>query len=156
MNEAAAINAIRDSHPPDVSGEWAYGTGLSAPGGATQGIGSAGFNLFGAGGTPFDPGTNLDGPEAVNGLNYGMVSAGDDAMTGNTPLMTNPLINHSVTFTLTFASIIDPSTDISNVFFQYGTTLDDLTTTAVPEPSTIIVLCAGLLGLGYTRRRRIA
>ena len=28
--------------------------------------------------------------------------------------MTNPLINHSVTFTLTFASIIDPSTDISN------------------------------------------
>ena len=140
----------------DVSGEWAYATGFSGPGGASQGISASGFDWFGDGGTPFDPGTNLDGPNAVNGLNYGMVSAGDNPLTGNTLLMTEPLINHSVTFTLTFASAFNPSTDISNVSVQYGTSLDEPNIAVVSEPSTIIMLFAGLLGLAYTRRRRVA
>ena len=102
------------------------------------------------------PAPTFDGPNAVNGLNYGMVSAGDNPLTGNTLLMTEPLINHPVTFTLTFASAFNPSTDISNVSVQYGTSLDEPNIAVVSEPSTIIMLFAGLLGLAYTRRRRVA
>lgn len=128
----------------DVGGEWAYAEELTgAPNGASFGISSAGFDLFG----PTDRfNTNdLDAPDSPNGLNYGITSAGDDPTTGSWPVTgKEPLIQNSVIFTL---AGIDQSTfdldNISNVAFQYGTSFDEPNLVPLPPAAAI-----GILGLG--------
>jgi hypothetical protein len=151
----------------NVGGEWAYAAGLAgAPGGATEGISSAGFGLFGA--ANFG-GANLQGPAAVDGLQYGLTSAGDDTTTGNAAVTGGfALIQNGVVFTLSgLPDGFDPSGagNIANVSFQYGTSLTEPNCTgagcfpSVPEPSTVLLLGAGLIsvaGLGWAYRRRTA
>ncbi len=147
----------------NVGGEWAYASALvGAPGGATEGISSAGFGLFGA--ANFG-GANLQGPAAVDGLQYGLTSAGDNLATGNAAVTGGfALIQNSVAFTLsgTFPGGFDPSGTgtITNVRFQYGTSLTEEPCfpapcfPTVPAPSTLVLLGAGLTVLAGVRRRR--
>lgn len=135
----------------NVGGEWAYAFGLSgAPGGATEGISSAGFGLFGAGNFG---GPNLEGPAALNGLNYGLTSAGDNLSTGNAQVTGNvPLIQNSVVFTLGgLPDGFDPGAAITNVSFQYGTRLTDPNVT-VPEPGILILLGIAMSAVGLAAR----
>jgi hypothetical protein len=137
----------------NVGGEWAYDGGLSgAPNGATSGISSAGFGLFGS---PNFNGPDLAPPPAIDGLNYGITSAGDNLATGQAAVTGSvPLIQNSVTFRL--AGLGDGLVSISNVSFQYGTTLNDFNVTnEVPEPLSLFCLSAGLATCaGAFRRRR--
>jgi hypothetical protein len=137
----------------NVGGEWAYAAGLSgAPGGAKQGISSSGFGLFG---DPNFGGASLDPPTAVDGLNYGLTSAGDNPATGNAEVTGNvPLIKNQVTFLLGVPGSFTP-TNISNVHFQYGTALNE--NPPVAEPGTLLLLGSGLLlTAGLTVRCRCA
>lgn len=144
-----------DGQPADgnVGGEWAYNTGLSgAPLGATSGISSSGFGLFGD--ANFN-GANLAKNDALDGLQYGILSAGDDSSTGNGGITgSGGLIKDSVVFTLSgFPAGNDPTGAISNVSFQYGTSLNE-PNVPVPEPGTLILLGSGLIGLaGYGRKK---
>jgi len=105
-----------------VGGEWAYTNSLGGPNGENQGIGAAGFGLFGV--ADNFPGPDLDAPENVDGLMYGILSTGDDITTGNTPVTGNqPLIQDSVQFTLGNLPGGFSINDISDVFCQYGTSL---------------------------------
>jgi len=151
----------------NVGGEWAFAAGLSgAPGNAGLGSSSSGFGLFGA---PNFNGPDLQTPAAVDGLNYGITSAGDNPLTGNTPVTggsgPNPvaLIKSSVIFTLSgnpaFTTIGDYT--ISNVSFQYGTDLvldPNITATPVPEPTAGVLLATGMAGgiLLLAARRRFS
>jgi MprA protease rhombosortase-interaction domain-containing protein len=136
-----------------VGGEWAYVTaGLSGgPHNSHYGISSTGVNLFGPG--DLFPGSNLQGPSSPDGLQYGITSAGDDPATGNTPVTgTNALIQNSVVFTLgNLPAGFDPSATITNVSFQYGTSLED-PNLQVPAPSAAALLTLGALGFGRRRR----
>jgi hypothetical protein len=131
-----------------VGGEWAYASGLSgAPGGAWQGISSAGFGLFG----PHDlfPGTNLQGPASPDGVQYGITSAGDSLATGNQAVTgKNALIQSSVVFTLRNLPIgfqLDENT-IRNVSFQYGTDLRESTfSDGTPEPASLFLVAPVIL-----------
>lgn len=131
----------------NVGGEWAYGAGIAGPESTSYGIGSAGFGIFG--GSNFG-GPDLDPPGAVNGLNYGILSTGDNPTTGNTPVTGSvPLVKDSVVFTLSGLPSGFDLGRIDNVWFQYGTGLNEPRN---PAPGTIALL--GLGGLIVGRRRR--
>ncbi len=133
-----------------VGGEWAYRAQLTgAPLGASYGLSSAGLGLFG----PSDlfPGNNLQGPASPDGLQYGLTSLGDDPSTGNSAVTGgNALIHNEVVFRLSgLPAGFDPSTQISNVAWQYGTALSDGFITH--EPASVALLAAGVLF--FSRRR---
>ena len=135
-----------------VGGEWAYASGLSgAPGDASQGISSTGLGLFGPG--DLFPGTDLDSPASPNGLNYGITSAGDNLATGNWPVTgKEPLIKNGVVFTLSGLPEGFALSDISNVYFQYGTSLDEPHIPHAPEPGTLLLFASAIAALaGWTR-----
>ncbi len=149
----------------DVSGEWAYRQGFAGPEGTTHGISSTGLDMFG----PADRfGTvNLDGPDAGGGMSYGIVSADDDLSTGN-PQMTGSRSFIQYEVSLLFSDVpdeFDPAEDITNVWFKYGTDLEEQprfpgrtpkpTFDPIPEPVTMLSLAGGLVAsAAYVRRRR--
>lgn len=140
-----------DDPPPGgvVGGEWEYEDSFDAPAprGARYGISSAGFSLFGSG--VIFPGPNLDPPPNINGLNYGITSAGDNPLTGNAAVTGgNPLIQDQVVFTLSGLPAEFDFGRIQRVNFQYGT---DLSEPNIPEPVSALLL--GLGGLVALRRR---
>lgn len=144
-----------------VGGEWAYASNLAgAPGGATEGISSAGFDLFG----PADlfPGTDLQDPASPDGIQYGITSAGDNTATGNAAVTgSNALIKNSVTFTLDGLPIgfLPSQQNITNVSFQYGTALTESNIpgrdTQIPEPSTWLLLTTGLIALARVKKSAV-
>jgi PEP-CTERM motif len=141
----------------NVGGEWAYRSGLSgAPLGATEGISSAGFGLFG---DPNFSGSNLQDPYALNGMGYGITSAGDDPLTGNNAVTgKNDLIQNSVVFTLSgnLAGVnLSTALDPTKMSFQYGTSLTE-PNVKVPEPSSMLLLTLALGVVGIARKRRKA
>jgi len=132
----------------NVGGEWAYGSGLSFQG-ATNGISSVGLGLFG---DPNFNGPDLAPPVSVDGLNYGITSAGDNMATGNAAVTGGfPLIQDSVVFTLTASGTFDFD-DIFAVGFQYGTDLDE-PYVPVPVPGAVLLGCIGISFVGWLKRR---
>lgn len=155
MTVSAVLNAgsvVHFDSPPAggvVGGEFAYAEGLvGGPGNADNGISSSGLGLFG---NANFPGPNLDPPLAVDGLQYGIVSAGDNLATGNTPVTgSTPLIQSSVIFTLMgLPSGFNPAVSINNIQFQYGTSLSE---PHFPTPGAAGLM--GIAGLFIGRRRR--
>lgn len=144
-----------------VGGEWGYGEGISGGLSANSGglltynygISSAGFGVFG--GATF-PGPNLDPPAALDGINYGITSAGDNPLTGQSAVTgANPLIQNQVVFTLTGLPMGFSLGDLGQtVWFQYGTALSpsDPGYPGIPAPGVLSLLILG--GLGMRRRSR--
>ncbi|MFA6242608.1 MAG: PEP-CTERM sorting domain-containing protein [Candidatus Hydrogenedentales bacterium] len=132
-----------------VGGEWAYAQGINAPGAADRGIGAAGFGLFGQANFP---GNNLYGQTGVQGMAYGIVPA-SGTTGGNSPVTgSNPFIQNSVVFTLSFTGQLNLD-DISDVSFQYGTDLcePNLPSTVVPEPASLSLLGIGIALMAMRR-----
>ncbi len=166
----------------NVGGEWAYRENLSnlpedwSPphfAKAARGISSTGLDWFGPDDVFPSPAEDLDWPVEPNGLNYGLLSAGDDTTTGNSKVTggggnPTPLIKNSVVFTLSgLPDAYNIDAAISKVVFQYGTDVDaepyivrmpgttgQPPDRSVPEPVTMLGVLLGLGGLaGYCRRR---
>ena len=168
LNSGSTVFYDPDGQPAGgvVGGEWAYNADVSSGSlpGVNQGISASGLGIFGGSSNRF-AGANLAGPDNVGGLDYGLLSAGDNPATGNSGVTgSGGLIRNSVVFTLSgLPTGFNPLTSVSNVFFQYGTNLSEpriagtATSTpnpnsqSVPEPSTM----AGLLltGLAAVRSR---
>lgn len=136
-----------------VGGEWAYvGSTSGGPSGAgAHGISSAGLGLFGD--SDRFPGNNLQGPESVDGLQYGITSAGDNLATGNGAVTGgNALIKDSVVFTLGGLPVGFDLGRIGGVSFQYGTGLNEPSFPGVPAPGAVMI--GALAGAAAMKRRR--
>jgi hypothetical protein len=147
----------------NVGEGWQYKSGVSAQG-KNSGISAAGLGIFGPQGNFYSPGQSL------GGLDYGLLSAGDNTGTGNKGVTKHgPLIKNAVAYTLTTDPLFSLSEVGSTVVFQYGTSTTEPYFTGtciqnctpppqvVPEPSTWIMLVTGALGLlGYGWSRRHA
>jgi hypothetical protein len=153
---ASAVTGSLSPAGPDVGGEWAYLSGLNQYS-ANQGVSSAGLGIFGPG-NRFRTDSNLEGPDSVDGLQYGITSGSDNPSTGNAAVTgANALIQNSVVFRFSGAMGLTAA-KLSDVTFQYGTALDDASIhgSVVPVPPSVFLMAiggVGLLGLGLWARR---
>ncbi len=138
---------------------WSSGQELTVYGNGTYSTGSTvstGWGLTTVGsqfelsalGTATAPTHTIIGPPG--GLTY---SNANGSIAGNGPH--NPFLAGPVTFDLSVPGVTTDST-ITNVTFSFGTMADSpATLTAVPEPSALLLMGSGLLGLGGLMRRRL-
>ena len=157
----------------NVGGEWVYNQS-TGPGSSNQGIGSSGVGGWFGNGNPKFNGPDLDPPVNVGGVNYGILSAGDNPGTGNGGITgSGGLIKNSVVFTLSGLPANFALSTIANVVFQYGTSQNEPryagncvsgtgcssdSTPVVPVPAALPLLLTalGLGGIASLRRRRKA
>lgn len=145
--------------PINVGGEWDYAqkSQLAAdkqvlfPAGMNQGIASSGFDIFGSG--TFN-GPNLDDPNSVDGMNFGIISASDQ-FNPNGGAADEPFIKDRVVFMLT-SGVALYENNIGIVRFQYGTSLSE-PKLQVPEPGSFLIFgstLASLASAAWVARRR--
>jgi hypothetical protein len=166
-NLGAGSSVMFGSQPVggDVGGEWAYRMLYPDGDAMVHGVSAAGLGLFGPG-DRFNT-NNLNGQANIGGLDFGILSAGDNPLTGNTPVTgKDPLIDNSVVFRFGgLASSFNPATEVLGVVAVYGTSLSESpqqtmtrlssqSFSAIPTPSTLasgIVLMMGLAGRRWRR-----
>ena len=156
----------------NIGGEWSYAQGgASWLPGTTQGIASAGYLNDSTSSGNFN-GPNLQNPDALNGIEFGLVPNGWAAWSGNGGLDGNALIEGTVEFVLEIPEGVQVlETDIGKVYFMYGTSPSETsipgtstTTTggggttngSVPEPALLSVLGVALAGAALRMRRRVS
>jgi hypothetical protein len=133
---------------------WGYYSGLGGGAhGKNDGITSVGFGIGGGH-------ANFGNGSALQGIDYGLLSAGDNSATGNGGITGGgPLVKNSGLFTFTVANGFSLSELGNTVVFQYGSNLTDTSYTGnltpVPEPSALLVCLSGLFSAGFLMRRKL-
>ena len=149
-----------DGATSNVGGEFSYGTGTWAPHAGNHGISSSGYlNGYGSAGN-FN-GVNLDDPDALNGINFGIIAPlSQSPFKPNGGLVNDPLIEGEVVFTLNISGGSLLETQISNVSVQYGTGLNEPNFTGccgdhgnVPEPGVSLLIAPALAAVVRRRLR---
>lgn len=136
-----------------VGGEWAY---QYQPGGIwfgdEYGIASASLGAFIK--SDLFPGKNLTGTaNGPGGVDYGITTKSDTAKNDEADLLGIPFVLDQVIFTLGgLPAGFDPKLAIADVNFQYGT--KPLSSSPVPEPTTLALLGVGSATAWIARRRR--
>jgi hypothetical protein len=143
----------------NVGGEFGYSfDALGFPRGTSFGIASSGYLSSGMLGNLGNfNGANLDDPESLDGINFGLVSS--ESFSPNGGLAGFPVIQSAVIFKLSGATGLQASFIDTGGNFQYGTSFSELNVldapplTQIPEPTSVALLGLGLLGLLAVKRR---
>ncbi|MBI1927244.1 PEP-CTERM sorting domain-containing protein [Candidatus Poribacteria bacterium] len=136
----------------DLSREWAFKSNISAGSLGSFGIGAVGDILFGTDtfgvGDRFDTSGNLFGPDSPDGIDAAIVGPNVDLTADGFPTQ-GPLVQNKMNFTFTISGTLDAG-EITNVQPLFGTDGAPV----IPEPSTIVLLGIGLLGLVAIGRKK--
>ena len=128
-----------------IGGNWQYAGGKTGlPLGATAGIVTTGLGIFGPDGNFDTPPTNLDG------IGYGIVNG--ISSSANQPVQEATLVQNQLVFVLTVPSDFDV-TKITDVSYQFGTSLGETTGTVPDGGSTVTLLGLALLGITCVRSK---
>jgi hypothetical protein len=125
----------------------------------TNVLGATPISQYGVATTGFSGAFNAGTITLGSGIDYGIVSNGTfpappGSGTSGSFNLGFPLIQDTLTFTLTGISGVSQS-QITNVKFLFGTSGEGIVTgTAVPEPSTIVLALAALVPLGVIQLHR--
>jgi hypothetical protein len=166
--QTANCDVLSCSGKSNIGGEWSYAYGgVDWLAGTNQGISSSGY-LNDNTNTGNLNGPNYQHPDALNGIEFGLVPNSWVAYSGNGGLDANALIEGTAKFVLTIPSGLTEA-DIRNVYFTYGTSPGENTvpgttsatptststptTGSIPEPALLTMLGMGLVGLGYRMRK---
>jgi hypothetical protein len=153
----------------NIGGEWSYASGgVNWLTGTNQGISSAGYLNTNTSSGNFN-GPNYENPNALNGIEFGLVPNAWVPGSGNGGLDNNALIEGTVQFVLNLNQTGLTEADIRNVYFTYGTaagentvpgttsstptTTTTPTTGNVPEPALLSMLGIALAGAAYRMRK---
>ena len=141
----------------NVGSEWAYRNGLTgAPLGANEGISSTDLKWFGK--KNLFPGNKIPGAGSINGVGFGLTTIFDYPGNDRGSIKNQSLIENSAVFTFTGLPEGFDLSNITNVTFQYGTSLKEpelMGVAAVPEPTTIMLVAASLGTLAFISRKRV-
>ena len=134
-----------------VAGNGTFTTGSTVDTGWALNSTAMGFELDVLG-TPTGPSHLIIGPAGAGGT----YSNANGSIAGNKPH--NPFLNGTATFVLDITGVT-ADTDITSATFSFGTTegadLVPGTPTTVPEPTSLALLAAGLLGVVLIQRKRL-
>jgi hypothetical protein len=88
-------------------------------------------------------------------MSFGLLSAGDNTSSGNSPILTNTFVKNSMDFVLSGLPVGFNLSGISKVNVQYGTDLrtEPSFEVLIPEPATAAIAGTGALLLMARRRR---
>lgn len=145
----------------DVGAEWAYKDDLTyvgANGSDDEGISSTKLQWFKK--ADLFPGMKIPGVGALSGAQFGITTLNDMVSNDLGSLKNKGLIQSTVVFTFDVPADFSAD-DISNVNFQYGTSIKKGLDIAgevvaqIPEPSTVMLVALGLVGaLSFARSTR--
>jgi hypothetical protein len=154
---AFLVGATQDKFGATQVGQgWAYGnSGVVPPSG--DGLNSANTGIISTGYGSFPTGTgNFAAPGVMlDGVAWGIIPDANGTTALNGGSNNAPVVNHSIVFTLTSPTDLNPG-DITGVEFAYGTgNGEGGFLSSVPVPPSAILLAIGSLGIfGFQRRIR--
>lgn len=141
----------------NLGGEFAYNTGNFTGHLGNSGISSSGYLNLNAGNFG---GPNLDDPTAPNGINFGIIAprTASNTFNPNGGLGSEPLIDGPVVFQMTINGGTLTESQISNVSFQYGTSITEPhfggssgggsgAGQTVPEPGILLLVGPAVIAL---------
>lgn len=137
-----------------VGDGWRYDQLATSPYAGSRVITAAGYGLsYSSGGGFSNFGST---PTKLDGSDWVIVPASYASGTGSGIFGSNPVVQNSIVFTLTGLPSGEVEVEITDVMFQYGTTLDGQHGGPVPEPGSLLLLGGGLAALWARSRRRRA
>jgi hypothetical protein len=153
LSNGATTGTISSSSGQEitVAGNGTFTSGSTVDTGWALNSTATGFELDVLG-TPIGPSHLIIGPAGAGGT----YSNANGSIAGNGPH--NPFLNGTATFVLDITGVT-ADTDITSATFSFGTTegadLVPGTPTTVPEPTSLALLAAGLLGVVLIQRKRL-
>jgi hypothetical protein len=145
----------------NVGGEWSYRNDLiRAPEGDNEGISSSALRWFRA--RDLFSNKRIPGARSLSQVQFGLTTLNDLPGNDDASLKGRALIANSVVFTFAGLPAGFTLSDITKVDFQYGYRVtpaseilgESVSVVPIPEPSTITLVAAGLLGaISFAKHR---